>query len=155
MKLQSALGLSTAFGVSILTSTQPADRSARRTCRSSRRQSRRRRSGSWPRLFPRRSATPSVITLIVGSAANWTLKRCYNPKVPHDDWAARSASLKTNGRAFGEGSPDEQAKWGGHAVVGLVEPQNNRVFYISPKAYKAIEVLRRREQPRSGEARQG
>src|SRR5262245_19351495 len=64
------------LGVCFPTSTQPADRSARLTYRASRRRSPCRRFGSWPRLSRRRS-TPrrSVITLTVGSAANWALKR--------------------------------------------------------------------------------
>ena len=70
-----------------------------------------------------------------------------------------SAYLKTNGRAFGDGSPAEQARWESGVrqllAVGLVEPQGNRVFCISPEGYQAAEVLRRREQPRSGEARHG
>src|SRR5262249_42515486 len=64
------------LGVSFPTSTQPADWSARLTYRASRRRSPCRRFGSWPRLSRRRS-TPrrSVITLTVGSVANWALKR--------------------------------------------------------------------------------
>ena len=56
-----------------------------------------------------------------------------------------SAYLKTNSRAFGDGSPDEQARWESGVrqllAVGLVEPQGNRVFCITPDGRQAADVL--------------
>ena len=58
-----------------------------------------------------------------------------------------SAFLKTNGRAFGDGSRDEQARWesGVRQLLGagLVEPQGNRVFCITAEGYQAADVLQR------------
>jgi hypothetical protein len=70
-----SVGVSTQRGVAYR--PQPnLHRSARLTYGSSQRRSPRRRSDSWPRLSRRRSAQRrSVITLTVGSAANWDLKR--------------------------------------------------------------------------------
>jgi hypothetical protein len=56
-----------------------------------------------------------------------------------------SAYLKANGRAFGDGSRDEQARWESGVrqllAVGLVEPQGNRIFFITPEGYEAADVL--------------
>ena len=55
--------------------------------------------------------------------------------------------LKTNGRAFGDGSPDKQAQWENGVRqllgVGLIEPQGDRVFCITPEGYQAADVLQR------------
>jgi hypothetical protein len=60
-----------------------------------------------------------------------------------------SAYLKTNRRAFGDGSPDEQARRESGVrqllAVGLVEPQGNRVFCITPEGYQAADLLPRRK----------
>jgi hypothetical protein len=60
-----------------------------------------------------------------------------------------SAYLKTNSRAFGDGSPDDQARWESGArqlvAVGLVEAQGNRVFCITPEGYEAADLLQRRK----------
>jgi hypothetical protein len=60
-----------------------------------------------------------------------------------------SAYLKTNGRAFGDGSPDEQARWENGArqllAAGLIESQGNRVLCITLEGYPAADVLRRRK----------
>jgi hypothetical protein len=59
----------------------------------------------------------------------------------------RSAYLTTNSRAFGDGSPDEQARWESGVrqllAVGLIEPQGNRVFCIAPDGYEAADLLQR------------
>ena len=69
-----------------------------------------------------------------------------------------SAYLKANGRAFGDGSPDEQARWQSGVrqllAVGLIEPQGNRVFCITPEGYETADVLRGPKEPRSGRGRQ-
>ena len=60
-----------------------------------------------------------------------------------------SSFLKTNGRAFGDGSPDQQARWqnGVRQLLGagLIEPQGNRVFCITPEGYQTADVLQRRK----------
>lgn len=60
-----------------------------------------------------------------------------------------SAYLKANGRAFGDGSPDEQARWERGArqllAFGLVEPHGDRVFCITPEGHVAADVLQGRK----------
>ena len=61
-----------------------------------------------------------------------------------------SSFLKTNGRAFGgDGIPDEQARWESAVRqllgVGLIEPQGDRVFCITPEGYQAADDLRHRK----------
>ena len=57
-----------------------------------------------------------------------------------------SSFLKTNGRAFGDTFPDDQARWESGVRqllgVGLIEPQGNRVFCITPEGYEAADGLR-------------
>jgi hypothetical protein len=59
-----------------------------------------------------------------------------------------SAYLKTNSRAFGDGSPDEQARWESGVrqllAFGLIEPQGHRVFFITLEGYQAADLLRRK-----------
>jgi hypothetical protein len=59
------------------------------------------------------------------------------------------AHLKANGRAFGDGSPHEQARWESGArqllACGLIEPRGHRVFCITTDGYVAADVLRGRK----------
>ncbi len=63
--------------------------------------------------------------------------------------AGGSAYLKANGRAFGNGSPGEQARWESGVrqllAVALVEPAGNRVLCITPEGYQAADLLQRRK----------
>ena len=60
-----------------------------------------------------------------------------------------SAYLKTNRRAFGDGSPAEQARWESGVrqllALGLIEPAGNRVLCISLEGYQAADLLQRRK----------
>ncbi len=60
-----------------------------------------------------------------------------------------SAYLKTNSRAFGDGSPDEQVRWESGVrqllAVGLIEPQGNRVLCITSEGYEAADRMQRRK----------
>jgi hypothetical protein len=59
------------------------------------------------------------------------------------------AYLKTNSRAFGDESPDDQARWESGVrqllAVALVEPAGNRVFCITHEGYQAADCLQRRK----------
>jgi hypothetical protein len=59
-------------------------------------------------------------------------------------------SLKTNGRAFGDESPEEQARWENGARqllgVGLIDPHGgDKVFCITREGYRAADVLQGRK----------
>jgi hypothetical protein len=60
-----------------------------------------------------------------------------------------SAYLKTNSRAFGDGSPDEQARCESGVrqllAFGLIEPQGNRVFCVTSEGYEAADLMQRRK----------
>ncbi len=58
-----------------------------------------------------------------------------------------SAFLKTNGRAFSDGTPGDQARWERGVLeltrLGLIEPQGARVLRITAAGYKAADLRRR------------